>query len=72
MKEYENIIGKLAVKGIEFGSGFDGSKSRGSIQNDVWTVDKDGNMVFLAESKWVLKTVQESFPEIKFHFTSEF
>ncbi|MFK7774820.1 MAG: peptide chain release factor 3 [Saprospiraceae bacterium] len=35
-------------------------------------VDKDGNMVFLAESKWVLKTVQESFPEIKFHFTSEF
>jgi peptide chain release factor 3 len=34
--------------------------------------DKDGNMVFLAESKWVLKTVQESFPEIKFHFTSEF
>ncbi len=35
-------------------------------------VDKDGKIVFLAESSWVLKTIQESFPEIEFHFKSDF
>ncbi|HFB99788.1 MAG TPA: peptide chain release factor 3 [Phaeodactylibacter sp.] len=34
--------------------------------------DKDGNLVFLAESAWILKTVQENYPEVEFHFTSEF
>ncbi|MEO0332672.1 MAG: peptide chain release factor 3, partial [Bacteroidota bacterium] len=34
--------------------------------------DKDGNWVFLAESKWTLKTVEENHPKIKFHSTSEF
>lgn len=34
--------------------------------------DKDGKMVFLAESAWILKTIQVDFPKIKFHFTSEF
>jgi len=34
--------------------------------------DKDGNLVFLAETAWVMKTIQETFPEVKFHFTSEF
>ena len=34
--------------------------------------DKDGKYVFMAESAWVLKTVQENFPKIKFHMTSEF
>ena len=34
--------------------------------------DKDGNQVFLAESKWVLNTAQENYPEVGFHFTSEF
>ena len=34
--------------------------------------DKDGKLVFLAESAWTLKMAQENFPEIKFHFTSEF
>ena len=34
--------------------------------------DKDGNLVFLAETAWVLKTVQENYPEVEFHFTSEF
>ncbi len=33
--------------------------------------DKDGNLVFLAETAWVLQTVQESFPKVDFHFTSE-
>jgi peptide chain release factor 3 len=34
--------------------------------------DKDDNLVFMAESKAWLQMVQENFPEIKFHFTSEF
>jgi peptide chain release factor 3 len=34
--------------------------------------DIDGKPVFLAESQWVLRTVQENFPNISFHFTSEF
>ncbi|MGI9534269.1 MAG: peptide chain release factor 3, partial [Thermodesulfobacteriota bacterium] len=36
------------------------------------TNDKDGQMVYMAESAWALSNRQESFPEIEFHFTSEF
>jgi peptide chain release factor 3 len=35
-------------------------------------VDKDDKLVFMAESKAWLQMVQENFPEISFHFTSEF
>ncbi|HUR31437.1 MAG TPA: hypothetical protein VMZ69_08380, partial [Saprospiraceae bacterium] len=35
-------------------------------------LDTDGKPVFLAESAWVLRMTQENFPDIKFHFTSEF
>jgi peptide chain release factor 3 len=34
--------------------------------------DKDGKLVFMAESRAWLQMVQENFPEIQFHFTSEF
>ncbi len=34
--------------------------------------DKDGNLVFLAESAWQLKTMQETYPKVGFHFTSDF
>lgn len=34
--------------------------------------DKDGKLVFMAESKAWLGMVQDNFPEIEFHFTSEF
>jgi peptide chain release factor 3 len=34
--------------------------------------DKDGQLVFMAESKGWLQMVQDNFPEIEFHFTSEF
>src|SRR5690606_6426090 len=34
--------------------------------------DKDGNLVFLAETAWVLKMAIENNPDIKFHTTSEF
>lgn len=34
--------------------------------------DKDRKPVYLAESAWGLKMAQETFPDIRFHFTSEF
>ena len=34
--------------------------------------DKDGRDVFLAESGYLLQMAQSDFPEIRFHFTSEF
>ncbi len=34
--------------------------------------DREGRDVFLADSGYVLQMAQQDFPEIKFHFTSEF
>lgn len=34
--------------------------------------DKEGRDVYLAESKWMLQTAQTDYPELSFHFTSEF
>lgn len=34
--------------------------------------DKEGRDVYLAESKWMLQTAQTDYPEIAFHFKSEF
>ncbi len=34
--------------------------------------DKDGNLVFLAESAWALQIAQENHPKVSFHFTSEY
>jgi peptide chain release factor 3 len=42
------------------------------FKSDRIATDKDGNIVFLAESDWVLRNMIEASPEIKFHFTSEF
>lgn len=36
------------------------------------TKDKDDRLVFMAESAWALKNRQENFPDMEFHFTSEF
>ncbi len=33
--------------------------------------DKDGNMVYLAQSEWFLNTEKANNPDIEFHFTSE-
>ncbi len=33
--------------------------------------DRHGEWVFLAETAWILQTVQENFPKIRFRFTSE-
>ncbi|MDL2223099.1 peptide chain release factor 3 [Bacteroidales bacterium OttesenSCG-928-M11] len=35
-------------------------------------LDKEGRDVFLADSNYVLQMAQQDFPELKFHFTSEF
>ena len=40
--------------------------------NSVGMGSKDGNHVFLAESAWTLKMAQDNFPDVVFHFTSEF
>ncbi|MCL4117421.1 UNVERIFIED_CONTAM: hypothetical protein GTU68_013040 [Idotea baltica] len=34
--------------------------------------DKENNLVFLAESAWSLQMAQQNYPEINFHFKSEF
>ena len=34
--------------------------------------DKDGKLVYLAESAWGLKTVQDNHPNITFHYSSEY
>ena len=34
--------------------------------------DKDGKLVFMAETRAWLQMVQDNFPDIEFHFTSEF
>jgi peptide chain release factor 3 len=34
--------------------------------------DKDDNPVFFAESQWLLNSAIENFPDVEFHFTSEF
>jgi len=34
--------------------------------------DKDGNDVFLAPSEWILNLERQNYPDIDFHFTSEF
>ncbi|TAN39643.1 MAG: peptide chain release factor 3 [Nitrospirae bacterium] len=33
--------------------------------------DKDGSLVYFSASDWTLKHVQEEYPEIEFHFSSE-
>lgn len=42
------------------------------IKTNVIFEDKDKNLVFLAESAWVLRSAEENYPEIVFHTTSEF
>lgn len=35
-------------------------------------LDKDGNLVYLAESAWMLNVAEQDYPELQFHTTSEF
>jgi len=38
----------------------------------TYAKDKDGKLVYMAESAWGLKTVQENHPDILFYYKSEF
>lgn len=40
-------------------------------QHQVAT-DKDNNLVYLADSQWMLDQMIKNYPEVQFHFTSEF
>ena len=40
-------------------------------QSNIMT-DKDGNLVYLAQSEWFLNTERQNNPDIEFHTTSEF
>ena len=40
--------------------------------DDAEAIDKDDKLVYMAETAWTLKTVQEQHPKIKFHFKSEY
>lgn len=42
------------------------------IKGNYIVDDKDGNKVFLAQSPYILSVEQQNYPEIAFHFTSEF
>ncbi len=42
-----------------------------SRRNKDLAKDKDGQLVFLAESAWTLKMAQEAHPAVEFRFTSE-
>ena len=41
-------------------------------KHQFMATDKEGRDVFLADSNYVLQMAQKDFPEIKFHFSSEF
>ena len=41
-------------------------------KSQYMAIDKEGRDVYLADSNYVLTMAQHDFPEIKFHFTSEF
>lgn len=41
-------------------------------KSDYIYKDKDENPVFLAESAWILKVMQDDYPDVTFHTTSEF
>ncbi len=39
--------------------------------SNIYT-DKDGNIVFIADSAWVLQSAQEQYSDLEFHFNSDF
>jgi peptide chain release factor 3 len=43
-----------------------------SVKRHQVAYDKDGNLVFMAENEWTLKSMLELYPDLTFHFTSEF
>lgn len=44
------VFGIPGVKGVEFGSGFEGSQKLGSQNNDAFAFDKEGNVITLSNN----------------------
>lgn len=42
------------------------------MKSNFLALDKDGKEVFLADSAWALQMAQEQYPDVEFHFKSEF
>ncbi|BAV94101.1 peptide chain release factor 3 [Ichthyobacterium seriolicida] len=67
---YENIpIYKACWVEAEKGKEFDDFKR---VKSKYLAVDKEGNLVFLADSAFTIQMTKEKYPSIKFHYTSEF
>lgn len=43
-----------------------------TVKTNNIAYDKENRPVYFAESAWMLQKAQETYPDIKFHFTSEF
>ncbi len=68
--EYEHIP-MFKACWIEWESEADLKEFQSRRKKDL-AKDKDGNLVYMAESSWALKMAQDNHPNIKFHFSSEF
>ncbi len=44
------IFGIPGVKGVEFGSGFEGTRTMGSVNNDPFAFDEEGNVITLTNN----------------------
>ena len=42
------------------------------VKSKFLAIDKRGQLVFLADSAFSLQMAQQKYPDVKFHFTSEF
>jgi len=68
--QYEHLPMKKACW-IEWESEADLKEFEARRKKDL-AKDKDGNLVYMAESSWALKMAQDNHPNIKFHFSSEY
>ena len=67
---YENMpMHKACWVSTDDDAAFDELKAR---RKSNLAHDKDGKLVYLAESAWTLKMAQDNHPEIQFHTSSEF
>jgi peptide chain release factor 3 len=68
---FKEVINKDAMKTKQLEKGLTQLMDEGVAHRHI-AKDKDGKMVFMAETKAWLQMVQDNFPEIEFHFQSEF
>ena len=61
------ILAESAKKGVQSTTNVIDALNHSEI-----AYDKENRPVYFAESAWMLQNAQESYPDITFHFTSEF